>query len=450
MPKKKETHKKTKMSAKIGIRHEDKYQMEHRTPLSPNHVQKLIKEHELKIIIQSSDKRVFTNQEYKKAGAMVAKSLTDCSVIMGVKEIPEEAFEPKKTYIFFSHVIKGQDYNMPMLRKMMELQCNLIDYEKIADEKNRRLIFFGRHAGLAGMINSFWSLGQRLYLQGYKDNPFVHIKQAHKYNSLEDAAKAIKEAGKQISEKGVQPRFAPITIGITGYGNVAKGAQEIIDMLPVSKITPKELLALKEEPPADPEHQIFKIIFKEQHISKPKDVLKAFDLQDYYENPAKYENNFEQYIHHLTILMNCMYWDDRYPRIFTKDYAFKLWREGDAKIKVVGDVTCDPDGSIELTHKGTAIEDPVFVYNPRTGKASMGFHGDGILIMAVDILPSELPRDSSEAFGDALIEYIKPIADADFSVAFNDLKLPDPIKKAMILHKGKLTPDYEYINQYLD
>jgi alpha-aminoadipic semialdehyde synthase len=438
------------MSAKIGIRHEDKYYMEHRTPLSPKHIETLVKDHDLKFVIQSSKKRVFTDSEYKKAGAIISKSLSDCPIIMGVKEIPEEAFEPKKTYIFFSHVIKGQDYNMPMLKKMIELKCNLIDYEKVSDQDNKRLIFFGRHAGLAGMINSLWSLGQRLYLQGYKDNPFINIKQSHKYDSLQDASKAIKDAGKQILEKGIQPRFAPLTIGITGYGNVSKGAQEIIDMLPVKEVTPKELLTLKEETPSNADYQVFKVIFKEQHISKPKDTSVKFDLQDYYNSPENYENNFEQYIPHLTVLMNCMYWDDRYPRIFTKDYAFKLWRAGDPKIMVIGDVTCDPDGSIELTHKGTAIEDPVFVYNPRTGAASMGFHGDGILMMAVDILPSELPRDSSEAFGDALLEFIKPIADANYAGSFNDLNLPDPVKKAMILHKGKLTPDYEYIQQYLD
>ncbi len=436
------------MSVKIGIRHEDKYTMERRTPLTPDHVKKIIKEHQLDFVVETSPKRVFTDEEYSKAGATIAENLSQCPVIMGVKEIPAEYFEKNKTYIFFSHVIKGQPYNMPMLKKMMELGCNLIDYEKVADEKGNRLIFFGKFAGLAGMINSLWSLGQRLKEQGYETNPFLKIKQSFQYDSLEEAKKEISEVGLEIARDGLPRELCPMTIGFTGYGNVSIGAQEIASLLPVIEITPEKLADLQKQE-SIPTNVIYKTVFKEKHISKPKDPANAFELQDYYQHPEKYENNFEQYIPHLTILMNCMYWDDRYPRIFTKDYASKLFKSGEPKIKVIGDVTCDPDGSIEFTHKGTEIEDPVFVYNPHTGQPAMGFKGDGILVMAVDILPSELPRDSSQAFGDALVGFIEPIAKADFAASFQELELPSPIKGAMILHKGKLTPDYEYIQQYL-
>jgi alpha-aminoadipic semialdehyde synthase len=144
-----------------------------------------------------------------------------------------------------------------------------------------------------------------------------------------------------------------------------------------------------------------------------------------------------------------MYWDDRYPRIVTKDYLEKLYTQGKPKLTVIGDVTCDPDGSIECTHKGTEIEDPVFVYNPFTREPTMGFKGEGILVMAVDILPSELPREASQTFSDALLEFIPAIADADFSEDLDKLDLPPPIKKALILHRGELTPDYKYLQQYL-
>ncbi len=436
------------MSTKIGIRHEDKYTAERRTPLTPLHIKKLTHDHSLAFIIQSSPKRIFTDQEYRDAGAAIAENLADCPIIMGVKEMPEDFFEQNKTYIFFSHVIKGQPYNMPMLRKMMELKCNLIDYEKVEDENNRRLIFFGRFAGLAGMINSLWSLGQRLKVQGITNNPFLSIKQSCEYDSVAEAMKQVAAVGNILKKEGVPRELHPLTIGFTGYGNVSKGAQEIADLLPVKEVSPEEL--------AEPGHRkdlsrhtVYKTVFKEKHISKPVDAGHQFDLQDYYRHPEKYENNFEQYIPHLTILMNCMYWDDRYPRIFTKEFAKKLYHEGEPKIKVIGDVTCDPDGSVEFTHKGTEIEDPVFVYNPMQDNHKMGFEGDGILVMAVDILPSELPRDSSEAFGDAMLDFIKPIAEADYEVDFSSLQLPAPIKKAMILHKGHLTPDYEYISEYL-
>jgi len=144
-----------------------------------------------------------------------------------------------------------------------------------------------------------------------------------------------------------------------------------------------------------------------------------------------------------------MYWDERYPRIVTKDYLEQLYKKGIPKLTVIGDVTCDPDGSIECTHKGTEIEDPVFVYNPFTHKPTMGFKGDGLLVMAVDILPSELPRESSQTFSDALVGFIPEIAGADFNAGFDELALPYPIKKALILHNGRLTPDYEYMKDYL-
>jgi alpha-aminoadipic semialdehyde synthase len=420
--------------------------MERRAPLTPKHVERLIKNKMLDIVVQTSAKRVFTDQEYLKAGARIADNLKDCSLILGVKEMPESFFEQDKTYVFFSHVIKGQSYNMPMLRKMMELGCNLIDYEKIVDEQGRRLIFFGRYAGLAGMINSLWSLGQRFKEYGY-ETPFLKITQAHHYASLAEARKVISEVGQEIAENGLPAELGPVTIGFTGYGNVSQGAQEICGLLPVKEISPDKLLALSQRSML-PGNLLYKIVFKEEDLSAHNDG-RAFDLHDYYANPADYHSIFEQYIPHLTVLMNCMYWDARYPRIVTKSYLKRAFETGRPKLTVIGDVTCDPDGSIEITHHGTEIEDPVFVYDPVTDKPVMGFRGHGMLVMAVDILPSELPRDSSNGFADALVNFIKPIADCDFNEAFEDLDLPRAIKKALILHRGKLTADYEYLTEYV-
>ena len=190
------------------------------------------------------------------------------------------------------------------------------------------------------------------------------------------------------------------------------------------------------------------VIFKESDLSTPVDKNDTFELQDYYQNPEKYKSQFEQYIPHISILMNCMYWDDHYPRIITKDFLEKLY-ETKHRLKVIGDVTCDPNGSIEATHMGTHIGDPVFVYNPKTRVPTMGFEGDGLLIMAVDILPSELPRESSEAFGNVLVNFVKQLAEADYSVSFEDLQVPAEFKRALILHKGKLTPDFTYMAEFL-
>ncbi len=436
------------MSKQIGIRHEDKYLMERRTAIIPAHAAKLIQKEGLSVAVETSPKRVFTDSEFEEAGAGIQQNLQNCPVIFGVKEIPESYFEADKTYVFFSHVIKGQAYNMPMLKKMMKLGCNLIDYECIVDDQGKRLIFFGKFAGLAGMINSLWSAGQRLKVLGQTDNPFLQVKQSFQYHSLADAKKDVSALGQHIAERGLPKDLLPFVIGFTGYGNVSAGAQEIANLLPSVEISPEQLLELQKKK-SHPNNIIYKVVFKEEHISRPKNAAQAFDLQDYYQFPEKYENNFEQYAAHLSVLMNCMYWDTRYPRILTRSFIKDLIRQGHDKLIVIGDVTCDPDGSVEFTHKGTNIEDPVFVYNPETGKPVMGFEGDGILVMAVDILPSELPRDSSIAFSDALLGFVPAIAQADYSVSFDKLSLPGAIKKALILHKGQLTPKYKYIERYL-
>lgn len=432
----------------IGIRHEDKYVLERRSPLIPSHVEKLVKEDKLEVQIQTSAKRIYSDEKYKNAGAKIVENLTEAQTIFGVKEMPLHFFEANKTYIFFAHVIKGQPYNMPMLKKMMNLGCNLIDYERVVNEQNQRLIFFGRYAGLAGMINSLWSLGQR-YLEIGIDTPFKSLKQARHYNKLEEIQEEIKAIAHEIREKGLPQEILPLTIGITGYGNVSKGAQEIAHLLPLVEISPKEMLHLGEKRENYSSKKVYACIFKEEHISETLDSAASFELQHYYKHPELYRNQFEKYIPHLTILMNCMYWNESYPRIVTKEYLKKLYKSGNPKLTVIGDVTCDPDGSIECTHKGTEIEDPVFVYNPHYQEYTMGFKGDGILVMAVDILPSELPRTSSQGFSQALIHYVTDIAKADFSKNFEELELPYPIKRALILHKGKLTPEYEYIAEFL-
>jgi alpha-aminoadipic semialdehyde synthase len=431
---------------KIGIRYEDKYLMERRVPLIPKHVKQLV-EQGFEVQVVPSEKRIFSDDEYKQAGAVLKNEPLDAELILGVKEMPIGYFKKGKTYIFFSHTIKGQSYNMPLLKDMMQSGINLIDYERIVDEKGRRLIFFGRFAGLAGMINSLWSLGQRLKIKGI-ETPFLKIKQTHHYNSLEEAKAVVSEVGMEIAEKGLPESLIPLTIGITGYGNVSKGAQEILNLLPVMEISPSELLKLKEHKNL-PRNVIFKTVFEEKHLARPKEAGKEFELQEYYNHPELFDGVFEQYLPHLSVLMNCMYWDDRYPRIVTKDYLEKLTKENNLRLEVIGDVTCDPDGSVEITHKGTAIEDPVFVYNPLTRKPVMGFEGDGILVMAVDILPSELPRESSEAFSNALIKYLPGLLKAELNVSFDNLDIPMPFKKAMILFKGELTPDYQYLKQYL-
>lgn len=434
------------MSKTLAIRHENKYEMEKRVPLIPEHIKKLSQEG-VKILVEPSAKRTFKELEYESAGAEISENISNADVIIGVKEIPIPNLLAEKTYMYFSHVIKGQAYNMPMLKKLMELKCNLIDYEKVTDEFGKRIIFFGRYAGLAGMINTLWSLGQRYEKLGIQ-TPFTQLKQTQHYFSLDEAKAAISKVGFDIIQNGLPKEITPLTFGMTGYGNVSAGAQEILHLLPVKEISPKELLELSDDPSNG--HIVYKTVFKEKDMVQKCSNHDEFDLQEYYTQPDLYESKFNQYIPKMAVLIHGSYWDEKYPRIITKDYIKEIYKQKDPKLVVVGDISCDPDGGVEFTHKGTEINDPVFVYNPQTDKPSMGFDGDGILLMSVDILPSELPRDASTGFSEALIPFIKGIVDADFSKPLHELELPPAIRRALILHNGEFTPEFEYISQYLN
>jgi len=432
------------MSFKIGVRREDKNKWERRVPLIPEHIKKLKEEHDIETIVQPSQIRAFSNQDYLNSGAKIDEDLSKSPVVFAVKEIPMHLFQPGKTYAFFAHVIKGQEYNMPMLKKMMELGCNLIDYEKITDERGRRLVFFGRYAGLAGMFDTLWAFGKRMKNRGFK-TPFDEIKEAINYRDLDDIKDHIKTLGEEISEEGLTDEICPMVVGFAGYGNVSKGAQEILDMLPVEEIEPDKIESIRND---YSNKVIYKVVFKEEHMVKPKLSDSDFNLQEYYNKPELYEPIFEKYVPYLTILMNCIYWEKRYPRLITKEYVEKNYND-DMKLQIVGDISVDVNGAIEFTEKTTNSGNPVFVYNPITKKVKDGCSGEGIAVMAVDNLPCEIPRESSSYFGDTLLRFIPSIAKADFSVDFDELDLPPEIKRAVILYHGKLTPNFEYINKFL-
>ncbi|MCK5761207.1 MAG: hypothetical protein KAH33_07925, partial [Candidatus Delongbacteria bacterium] len=231
-----------------------------------------------------------------------------------------------------------------------------------------------------------------------------------------------------------------------GYGNVSIGAQEIYDLLPVKEISPAELLELENKTDL-PNNLLYKVVFKEENLSVRKDGT-PFELQHYYNNPVDYKSDFEQYLPKMSILMNCMYWTEEYPTIVTKNYLEENYNNNH-KLKIIGDITCDVNGSIDCIQKGALVENPIFVYDTKKKTIEDGYKGDGIQMMTVDILPSELPREASEFFSNALLPFIPQIAKADFDVPFEDLDLPAPIKRALILHKGKFTPDFKYMEEFL-
>jgi saccharopine dehydrogenase (NAD+, L-lysine forming) len=431
----------------LGIRREDKNRWEQRVPLSPKHLLELQKKYGITAVVQPSTIRVFSDTAYKNAGAQVQESLSPSKVVFAVKEIPAHFFEKDKTYVFFSHTIKGQHHNMPMLKKMMDMGCTLIDYERIVDANGKRLVFFGRYAGLAGMVDTLWTFGRRLHVEQI-DTPFNAIKQTIHYKDLADIKNHLMVVGKEIKTKGLPSSLTPLIIGFTGYGHVSIGAQEILDILPVKEIQPKDLTSVYQNPA---NNVIYKVVFKEEHIVEPMTAGKTFDLQEYYQHPERYRLTFEQYVPHLSILMNCIFWTAQYPRILTKNYAKTLFiKNEDARLRVIGDISADVNGAIEFTEKTTSPDNPVFIYNPLTDTIADGYEGDGIVVMAVDNLPCELPKESSESFSDILSRFVPEIMTADFTAPdFETVRLPTEIKNAVILYRGKLTPAYQYINKFL-
>ncbi len=427
----------------IGIRREDKNVFERRTPLLPEHVKQLVASG-IDVVVQPSKIRVANDAAYLTAGARLDEDLSGCSVVFAVKEIPAAVLRKDGIYVFFAHVIKGQTSNMPTLARLLDLDCSLIDYEKVTDESGRRLVFFGRHAGLAGMIDTLWALGQRLEWEGHQ-TAFASIRPTREYANLEQAKQAVEKAGQRFLREGLPAGIAPLVFGFAGYGNVSRGAQEVFDVLPHETLSPAELDTSRHMPAGN----LYKVVFKEEHMVEPEQQGHPFELQEYYDHPERFRGTFTRHLRRLSVLMNCIYWTERYPRLVTRDALDEIWRGDKPRLKVIGDISCDIGGAVECTLECTKPDTPVYVYQVQEGSIRPGVAGDGPVVLAVDNLPCELPLESSHDFGDALMPFVADIARADFSRPLSDLKLPAPIKRALIVHRGELTPGYRYLQAHL-
>lgn len=435
----------------IGIRRESKYPTERRAPLTPEQVRDLIHIYDLNVMVQPCQKRIFKNQEYEQAGAIISEDLSECNVIFGIKEIPVNDLLPGKPFCFFSHTVKGQRHNMPMLRRILDLKDTLIDYELVTNEKGKRVIFFGNYAGYAGMIDSLWVLGQRLLWEGI-NNPFKDIKRANKYGSLDEAKDAIKNVGENIRQLGIPKTLVPFICGFSGYGQVSKGAQAIYDLLPAEKIPAQEFFDFLSAGQFS-NKTLYKVEFTKpdlyERIGDGENETK-FDLEEFQNHPERYKGSLENFIPHLTLFINGIFWEPSMPRLITKDFLKSFYTgEAQPRLRVIGDITCDVDGSIEATVKTASSKNPVYVYEPLSGQTIDGWEGNGPVIMAVDKLPSELPVEATREFGHSLMPFIPKLANIDFSLPLEELGLPRQFQNAVIVHQGRLTPQYEYLRANL-
>lgn len=427
----------------VGIRREDKHEWERRVPLTPALVAELVQRHGLRVVVQPSEIRVFDDASFAAAGAQVQEDLSTARVVFAVKEIPTELFRPGGAYVFFSHTIKGQPHNMPMLRRLAELGCTLIDYERIVDDDNRRLVFFGRHAGWAGMVDTLAVTGRRLAVLGF-DTPLQQLEITHTYADLDAAKSAVSSVGEAIRTQGLPEPLAPFVIGIAGYGNVGTGAREIADLLPLERVTPRELASLSSRA----RDRVFQVVFREEDIVEPRDPAATFDLQHYYAHPEAYRGTFAQHLPHLSILVNAIYWTAAYPRLVEKAALRELFSRGTPRLVCIGDIGCDIDGAVECTVKATTPGAPAYVWDPQTDTLRDGYEGPGVAMMTTDCLPCELSKEASESFTDALRPFVPAIATADFD-APDPSALPAPVRRAVILWRGRLTEPYSHLRDHL-
>ncbi len=428
---------------KLGIIKETKNKWERRVPLNPQAVQELIQKG-FEVIVQPSKIRIYKDEEYSSVGAKLSSDLSECDFIIGVKEIPINDLIPEKPHLFFSHTIKGQDYNIPLLQKILDDKITLFDYEKIENNQNRRLVFFGKFAGYAGMVDTLHGLGQRLMQQFNIETPFLKVKHSYQYESVQDAIDQIKIIGEEIKKNGLPAEITPFNIFLLGYGHVSQGCQEILTALPIVKISPAQL---EENSPNYENNKIYLSVFKEEHLVERKDGAK-FDLLDYFKNNGKYKSRLQIYLQYCSVYMNAIYWNLQCPVFLPNSYLNKI-QDKNPKLIIIGDITCDIEGSVQATIKETCPDNPVFIYNAKTGKETDGYKGEGFAVMAVDNLPCEFPKEASDCFSESLMPFIEQMLNNDYSKPIIDSDLPDEIKSACIAHQGKLEDNFKYLKECL-
>ncbi len=428
----------------VGILKETK-QWEHRAPLIPRDAGWLIKRG-IPVEVEHNSRRVFSDREYRKYGATVVDRFQKATLLVGVKGPQVSDLYKNKIYMIFSHTIKGQCENMSFLKACLAKKITLVDYEKMVDSRGKRLVYFGRFAGVCGIIDSLHYLGKKLEWKGLK-NPFSSIQPAYKYKSLKAAKLAFNEVAQQIRHQGFGKNLSPFIIGITGHGNVSKGVEEIIDLLNPIEIHPRDMLQFIRYQ-RKISHKLYKIVFLKEEKLRSKNG-KGFYFEEYLKNPRHFESNLDNYLGYLNIFIHTSYWDKRFPRMITRKMVHNLAKKELFRLEFIGDISCDVNGSVELTYKTTTPLNPTFTYIPQKRKFVDGYKSEGITVLAVDNLPAELPKDASIEFSSLIREYVYQIAAHGVRDLTRHMAFPAEIRRAVITEEGKLTRDFSYLRNCL-
>lgn len=398
---------------KIGLIKEGKVPTDRRVPFTPkqlSYLSELYKD-SLSFYVESSPLRCFTDDEYIQEGIEVVGDISFCDLLMGVKEVPVSQLIPNKSYIFFSHTIKEQPHNRKLLKSILEKNITLMDYEVLKDENGNRTVAFGHWAGIVGAYNGLWAYGKK--------------------SGLFDLKRALDCFDKEeLEQELVKVVLPPIKIVVTGTGRVGKGVVEVLEHIGIRKVGAKELLLQYFDEP------VFTVLSTEEYYRRKTDG--GYERQEFYSHPEKYESHFLKYAEVSDILMAAAYWDPKAPKLFKMEDI----RSEEFSISVIADITCDIDGSIPTTVKSSSILNPIYDIDRESFEVLPAFGKQtSISVMAIDNLPTELPRNASEDFGSQLIQHLIP------ELLKEESKTLD---KATIAKEGDLTIEFIFLNDYVN
>lgn len=398
---------------KIGIIREAKTHPDKRTPFTPSQLRDLSDRYadQLSFYVQSSPHRCYSDEEFELAGIPVVEDISFCDLLMGIKEVPIHLLVPDKKYIFFSHTIKKQKHNRDLLRAILECNITLLDYEVLKDGAGNRTVAFGRWAGIVGAYNGLWTYG--------KKSGLYDIRRAYECFDRSEL---------DIELKKVQ--LPPIKIIVTGSGRVGKGILEVLHSVGISQVSPKEFLFQYYEEP------VFTALSCADYNRRKTDG--GYEKEQFYQFPEKYESHFLKYAEVADILMAGAYWDRRAPRLF----EWEGIQSEDFNLSVIADITCDIDGSIPITIRPSSVQQPVYDIDRDTFEELPAFgKQNSISVMAIDNLPTELPRDASEEFGLQLTQHFIPELLKESSGV---------LEKATVAKDGDLTLEFFFLKDFVE
>jgi alanine dehydrogenase len=400
------------MSLKIGIVREGKIPPDKRVPFTPLQAVEIQQRFKtVRIVCQHSDVRAFSDDEYTALGIKVASGLTDCDILMGIKEVPIAELIANKTYLFFSHTLKKQPYNRKLLQEVLRKNISLIDYEALKDRHGNRLVAFGRYAGIVGSYNALLTYGKR--------SGRFYLRRAFECHDVNDLKRELRKVD-----------LPPIKIVLTGAGRVARGSMETLDTANIRKVHAHEFLDEKFEEPV-----YAQLSSADYHIRKNGG---NFNRDEFHKYPARYISAFKPFTEAADILIGGAYWNPKAPVLFSADDM----REPSFRIRIVADITCDINGSIPSTKRASTIVDPLYDYDPFADAVKPPFSDERfVTVMAVDNLPCELPRSASEEFGRDLIDRILPALVGEDTEGV--------IPRATLTSHGALTEPFAYLLDYV-